>query len=60
MEDKEQVVKHLEMIQGVVNRLEYNSFLIKGWSMTILIAGMTFFTKSVTQYNWAVLSFLFP
>ena len=38
MNDKEQVIKHLEIIQGVVNRLASNSFLIKGWSMTILSA----------------------
>ena len=42
MNGKEKVIKHLEMIQGVVNRLAHNSFLIKSWSMTILIAGMTF------------------
>ncbi|SHA19705.1 hypothetical protein BTHERMOSOX_1623 [Bathymodiolus thermophilus thioautotrophic gill symbiont] len=36
MDDKEQVVKHLEITQGVVNRLAGNSFSIKGWSMAIL------------------------
>lgn len=30
---------HLEMIQGVVNRLSHNSFLLKGWSV-ILVSGM--------------------
>ena len=30
---------HLEMIQGVINRLSHNSFLLKGWSV-ILVAGM--------------------
>ena len=45
MDDKDQVVKHLEMIQGVVNRLAYNSFLIKGWSMTILAAAILFLAR---------------
>jgi hypothetical protein len=35
MDDK---VKHLEIIQGVVNRLAGNSFLIKGWSVTLTSA----------------------
>ncbi|MFF6996195.1 hypothetical protein ACFY93_14790 [Streptomyces sp. NPDC008313] len=28
-------VKHLELIQGVVARLANNSFLVKGWSLTL-------------------------
>lgn len=34
--------KHLELIQGVVNRMASNSFLFKGWSITI-IAGISAF-----------------
>ena len=30
--------KHLEMIQGVINRMAANSFLIKGWTLTIVTA----------------------
>jgi hypothetical protein len=29
---------HLEMIQGIVNRLSHNSFLLKGWSVVIVSA----------------------
>ena len=29
---------HLEMIQGVVNRLSSNSFLLKGWSVVLISA----------------------
>ena len=28
-------VKHLEMIQNVISRLNTNSFLVKGWTLTI-------------------------
>jgi hypothetical protein len=34
--------KHLEFIQGVINRMASNSFLFKGWSITI-IAGISAF-----------------
>jgi len=29
---------HLEMVQGVVNRLSHNSFLLKGWSVLLVSA----------------------
>lgn len=35
MEQKE---KHLEFIQGVINRMASNSFLIKGWTITLVAA----------------------
>ena len=30
--------KHLELIQGVINRLASNSFTIKGWAVTLVTA----------------------
>jgi len=36
---------HLEMIQGVVNRLSQNSFLLKGWSVILVSALMTLAAK---------------
>ena len=35
MENK---VAHLEMIQAVITRMAGNSFLIKGWSVTLVVA----------------------
>ncbi len=34
--DKKQA--HLQMIQGVINRLSQNSFLLKGWSVVLISA----------------------
>ncbi len=31
-------IAYLQTIQGVINRLAANSFLIKGWSVTIVVA----------------------
>ena len=58
MDDKEQVIRHLEMIQGVINRLSHNSFLIKGWSVTILSAGVIFIVRSEFQNGWFILAFI--
>lgn len=60
MQDKEQVIKHLEMVQGVINRLGHDSFLIKGWSMTILAAGIIFVARSQVQSAYIVLTFIIP
>ncbi len=41
----ESKLKHLEMIQVVINRMASNSFVFKGWSITI-VAGLTSFATS--------------
>lgn len=38
MDGTEQKVKHLEFIQGIINRMASNSFLIKGWCITLVSA----------------------
>ena len=44
----ERKLKHLELIQGVVNRLSTNSFLLKGWSVILVSA---FFALSAPKAN---------
>lgn len=34
----EQKIKHLEFIQAIINRMAANSFLIKGWCITLVSA----------------------
>lgn len=49
---------HLEMIQGIVNRLSHNSFLLKGWSV-ILISAMFALAAKDTQILFVYLAY-FP
>lgn len=47
---------HLEFIQGVINRLSSNTFLFKGWSITII--GAVFTAMIATNNNdflWLIL-----
>jgi len=60
MDNTTQMVKHLEMIQGVINRLGHDSFLIKGWSMAILAAGILFIARGEVQSEMVVVAFLIP
>lgn len=50
--------KHLEMIQGIVNRHCQSSFLIKGWSV-ILVSGLFALTASNSQPAFIYLAY-FP
>jgi hypothetical protein len=44
----EKKLKHLEMIQGVVNRMAQCSFMLKGWSVT-LVAGLLALSVATNQ-----------
>lgn len=44
-------IKHLEFIQAVVTRLGTNSFLIKGWALTIAAA---IFALLASQMKWGI------
>jgi len=45
----ESKLKHLEMIQGVINRMAGNSFLLKGWSVTLISALFALAAKDSNQ-----------
>ena len=58
MSGTEKVVKHLDMIQTIINRLGNNSFLAKGGSVTILVAAMILVAKQDLQNPYIVLVIL--
>ncbi len=60
MENEEKVIKHLEMTQAVINRLGSNSFLLKGWSMTVIVATMVLIARYDMQNPCIVLAVMFP
>lgn len=41
----EHKIKHLEMIQSNINRMAQNSFMLKGWALTIVVAMFAFVPK---------------
>ena len=43
-------IKHLEMIQGVINRMANNSFLLKGWSVVLISALFALAAKDAHIY----------
>lgn len=52
MENKQ---KHLEFIQGVINRMAGNLFFLRGWTITLIAALFALFSKgSNTDYIFIV------
>ena len=60
MDNGEKVIKHLEMTQAIINRLGNNSFLLKGWSMTVIVATMVLIARYDMQNPGIVLAVLLP
>lgn len=48
---------HLEMIQGVMNRLSQNSFLLKGWTV-VLVAAMFALAAKDSRVEYVYLAYL--
>ncbi len=46
----ERKIKHLEFIQIVISRMNSNSFLIKGWTITLMSALFALAAKD-TNFN---------
>ena len=60
MNGTEKVVKHLEMIQAIINRLGSNGFWIKSWSIILIVAAMVLITKQDMQNPDFVLVLILP
>jgi hypothetical protein len=44
-------IRHLELVQGVISRLGTNSFLVKGWAITVSGAFLGF---AITEKKWGL------
>ena len=60
MNGMQKVVKHLEMTQAIINRLGSNSFQLKGWSMTLIVAAMVLLARYDLQNPAIILAFILP
>jgi hypothetical protein len=58
--DKETLHKEIDLIQGIINRMAHNSFLLKGWTITIIVAVLaltkdTLVTNDITYFSLILL-----
>ena len=49
--------KHLEMIQGIINRMASNSFSLKGWAVT-LVAGIFVLASKDTDKMYFLIAYI--
>ena len=54
MENK---IKHLEMLQNVISRMSNNSFLLKGWAITLL-AGFYALSSKDTEKTYYLVTYI--
>ncbi len=45
--------KHLEFIQGIINRMAGNLFFLRGWTITLIAALLALFVKD-TNFNYII------
>ena len=53
----EKKMKHLELIQGVINRMASNSFMLKGWAVT-LVAGIFVLASKDTDKLYFLVAYI--
>ncbi|MHC1773844.1 MAG: hypothetical protein AB9834_00385 [Lentimicrobium sp.] len=53
----EQKLKHLEFIQNVITRMNSNSFLIKGWTIT-LVSALFALAANDSNMNFVLVSYI--
>lgn len=51
----DQEIKHLEMIESVIERMGQNSFALKGWTMTLIVA-ICAFSAAGTERRFALVA----
>lgn len=57
LEMNENKLKHLEFIQLVITRMNVNSFLLKGWSVTLISALFALAAKDA-EINYVIITYI--
>lgn len=55
---KEDKIRYIELIQNIINRLANNSFLLKGWVITLLVAIFSLSNKIMKNFNFIIYIFI--
>ena len=53
-----ETIKHLEFIQSIIDRLGRNSFMIKGWMITIVAASIALYAGSISDDSFGNTAFI--
>jgi len=56
--NNEEKIRHLEMIQSVISRMASNSFLLKGWTVTLVVGLLAFANLKDMESKFAIIAFI--
>ena len=54
----ERKLKHLEMLQNIISRMANNSFLLKGWTVTLVVGLLAFANVKEMEPKFMILALL--
>lgn len=54
--DKDELFKEIDLIQACIERMSKNSFMLKGWALTIFAGVCAFLKMEVLNNTWLLLS----
>ena len=49
---REILFKEIDLVQNVINRMSSNSFLVKGWAITLIVASLLFVSSAPFYYHF--------
>lgn len=55
---EENKLKHLEFIQGIINRMAQNSFLLKAWTVTFVVGLFAFANVKEMDYKFVLVAYI--
>ena len=56
--DNENKIKHLEFIQQTITRMATNSFLLKGWTVTLIVGVLAFANVKDMNSNYVAIAII--
>ena len=55
---KEDKIRYIELVQSIISRLANNSFLLKGWTITLIAAIFSLSDKIMKNFNFIIYIFI--
>ena len=55
---KEDKIRYIELVQSIISRLANNSFLLKGWTITLIAAIFSLSDKIMKNFAFTIYFFI--
>src|SRR5690349_1772325 len=55
---KEDQIRYIEMVQTIISRMSSNSFLLKGWALTLIVGLLAFASIEDIDSRWVIIAII--